>query len=240
VFALVAIVTSSLSARLKRTQHELAKEVVDASQREQRRLGQDLHDGLCQLLVGIKLLAENVKNKLAATAPMEAVEINEIENRLSEALAQADGISRGLYPVELDADDLKGELESLLKKLSSLYGIRCALIFDRPPLFVDPLMAAHVYRMAQEGVINAAKGGKAKNVQVRLTTRAANGVLEVADDGIGFDGHPQRQGMGLRILNYRAQILNGTLRYDPRPGGGTLMSCAWRINNESENKDSRR
>jgi signal transduction histidine kinase len=93
----------------------------------------------------------------------------------------------------------------------------------------DSAIANHVYRIAQEAVINAIKGGQASQVNLRLFYRGDHVMLVVADNGIGFESGPIRKGMGLKLMEYRARVINGTLRFTSRPTGGTLMSCSFPI-----------
>jgi len=253
VFGTVALLTSTLSARLRRAQQDLQrsheelevrvqqrtqelsdevaqriqaeKAILEVSGREQRRLGEDLHDGLCQQLAGIKLMSEEVKERLTERAAQEAPELALIESRLSEALAQADSISRGLYPVELETHGLMAALEELVEKLPKVHRVKCKFICWQPVTVDDTTIATHLYRIAQEAMINAIKSGKATKITVRLRTCGPDTILSVADNGIGFHAHPSRNGMGLTIMNYRTRIINASLQFRSRPKGGTVVSC---------------
>lgn len=264
IFAGVAVLTGSLSGKLKRAKSDLemayddledrirqrtrelsqsnaslVKEmsqrleaensIIEITNREQRRLGLDLHDGLCQILAGTKLLTESVKRKVTEGAAVDAADVDLIENRLSQALAQADNISRGLYPVSLETNGLMSALEELAVKTTRMYPVRCRFLCRAPVETPDASLATHLYRIAQEAVINAIKSGKAGRVNIRLASRVDKAVLTVADNGLGFNGKPLRQGMGLKIMKYRADVIGGVLTFRSRPRGGTLVSCSFHL-----------
>jgi signal transduction histidine kinase len=263
VFGFVALLISTLSARLReakarleRSQEDLEnrvkdrtaelsrvntdlsqeishrleseKELVEISNREQRRLGQDLHDGLCQILAGVRLMTEKLQERLSSQASPETSEVARIESRLSEALAQADTISRGLYPVELETNGLESALYEMAEKISKIYPVNCSFENSSPVTWIDTAAAHHLYRIAQEAVINAIKSGKAKRIVIRLGARAKIGILSITDNGVGFQSSSARQGMGLKIMNYRARMINATLHIRPLPRGGTRVACAFR------------
>src|ERR1700683_1974916 len=175
---------SSLNTDLKaeveqRLQAE--KTILDISNREQRRLGEDLHDGLCQLLAGTRLAALEIKKRLESKSVSEAGDVATIESNLAEALAQADTISRGLYPVELETNGLMAALEEFAAKISKIFPVTSQFICWHPVLIPDSTNSMHLYRIAQEAVMNAIKGGKAKRINIRLKRRGARIVLSIAD-----------------------------------------------------------
>jgi len=203
---------------------EAEEAILGISNREQRRLGQDLHDGLCQILAGVRLMSGELKEKLAARSISEVADAEIIETRLSEALAQADNISRGLYPVELETNGLMSALEEMTAKLSTVFPVICRFRCPRPVHVPDASVANHLYRIAQEAVVNAVKGGRAKHVTVRLFARANGITLSITDDGIGIGNHSARKGMGLKIMEYRARMINAALRFHSRRRGWTRVS----------------
>jgi signal transduction histidine kinase len=247
---LSAILTSLLIARLKeanstlknalvdlekRLTHEIAqrneaeKTILEVSNREQRRLGQDVHDGLSQILVGVKFITEELKEDLKTHGLPQAKSAALIESRLSEALAQSDLISRGLTPVELESNGLMPALEELATKVSKIHPVRCRIKCFFPVDIHDSTITTHIYRIAQEAVMNAIKGGKAKNITIQLRRRQSMILLSVTDDGIGFHKKPLRQGMGLKIMEYRTRMINGSLHFQSRSRGGTRVTCSFSI-----------
>jgi len=203
---------------------EAEKAILDVIDREQRRLGQDLHDGLCQTIAGVRLMVEDLRGKVGGGS-RDLAEM--IEGQLTEALDQAYAIARGLYPVELETNGLTPALEELAAKMSKIHPVRCQFRCPRSVGIHDNAVATHLYRIAQEAVINAIKGGKASRIRVRLRHRGAMMVLSIADNGTGLAGGPARQGMGLKLMEHRARLINAELMFRSRSGGGTLVTCSF-------------
>lgn len=202
------------------------KTILEISNREQRRLGEDLHDGLCQLLAGTRLVTLQVKKRLESKSIPEATDVATIESNLAEALAQADTISRGLYPVELETNGLMAALEELSTKISRIFPVTCQFICWQPVLISDGPVGLHLYRIAQEAAMNAMKGGKAKRINIRLKRRGARILLSIADNGVGFQTQSARKGMGLKIMGYRAKVIGASLQVKSRLNRGTVVTCS--------------
>jgi two-component system CheB/CheR fusion protein len=204
----------------------LERELLEISTREQRRIGHDLHDGICQQLVGIAYLTETLADRLQEKGAGESVEAGRIGQLLNTAIAQTRGVARGLFPVRLEENGLVSALEELAANASELFHLDCRFASDDPPAVVDNAIALHLYYIVQEAVANAAKHGKAKNVRIGLEPVKDRFALTVADDGLGFSlaGH-QHTGMGLRIMHYRARVIGATLELKSQPGRGTQVVC---------------
>ena len=202
------------------------KTILDISNREQRRLGEDLHDGLCQLLAGTRLVTLEVKKRLESKSIPEAADVATIECNLADALAQADTISRGLYPVELETNGLMAALEELSTKISKIFPVTCQFICWQPVLIPDGTSGMHLYRIAQEASMNAIKGGKAKRINIRLKRRGERVFLSIADNGVGFQTQPARKGMGLNIMGYRAKVIGASLQIQSHLHRGTVVTCS--------------
>ncbi len=210
---------------------EAEKAILEVIDREQRRLGQDLHDGLCQTIAGVRLMVEDLRG----TIGRESQDLAEtVEEQLTEALDQAYTISRGLYPVELETNGLMSALEELAAKMSKIHPVRCRFRCPRSVGIHDSAVATHLYRIAQEAVVNAIKGGKASRIHVRLGHRRAMMVLSVADNGTGLANGPARQGMGLKIMEHRARLINAELTLRRRRRGGTLVTCSFPVTGRAE------
>ena len=205
---------------------EAERAILDVSDREQRRLGQDLHDGLCQTIAGARLLVEDLRGKVGGGSQDLA---ETIEGQLTEALDQAYAISRGLYPVELETNGLTSALEELAAKMSKIHLVRCHFRCPQSVAICDNAVATHLYRIAQEAVINAIKGGKADRIHVRLGHRGAMVVLSIADNGTGLASGPARRGMGLKLMEHRARLINAELTFRSRSRGGTLVTCSFPV-----------
>jgi PAS domain S-box-containing protein len=202
-------------------------QILEISDREQARIGQDLHDGLCQQLVGLAFDANSLDHQLAKTGRSEAAAARRIADRLDQAITEARQLSRGLFPVRLEGDGLPSALEELARTTRERSCIVCDFESDGPVLVPDGSLATHLYRIAQEAVNNAVKHARPKLIVIRLRLHAERIELTVEDDGTGLDPAPaiKPAGLGLHIMEYRARTLGGTLQIARGADGGTLVSC---------------
>jgi len=201
------------------------KEILQISHREQRHLGEDLHDGLCQTLVGLRYLTQDLHETVKAEGSPWAEEVGNIHLRLGEALHQADLVARGLYPVELETNGLLAALREMAEKISVIYRVRCRLRCSEEVFSLDLPVANHLYRIAQEAVVNAIKRGKSKRVSIHLRRHRDRFILSITDDGIGLQRSGQRNGMGLKMMMYRSRIINADFRIRSRTKGVTRVTC---------------
>jgi two-component system, LuxR family, sensor kinase FixL len=204
----------------------LEREIQEISEREQRRLGQDLHDGIGQTMTGIAFLAKVLQQKLMAKAIEEAEAAGNIAALINQALAETRRLSRGLCPVVLDNNDIEAALEQLAENLRSLFSVRCELHCDPEVVIADNAVAVHLYRIAQEAATNAIKHGRARNVLLSLTGNGPRVVLKIKDDGAGFPPAPKSKGMGLRVMHHRARIIGATLSMRQPKEGGITVTCS--------------
>jgi len=206
----------------------LEREILEISDRERQRIGQDLHDGLCQSLTGIELMSEVLEQKLARRSREGAAKVGEIASHVREAIRQTRLMAQGLAPVTLESEGLMSGLQELAAKTGKMFGIKCSFVCEAPRLVTDISVATHLFRIAQEAVSNAVKHGEASEVVIRLEIGHENALLLVSDDGLGFPGGAaERQGMGLHIMKYRAGAIGGALSFLPREAGGTEVVCAF-------------
>lgn len=206
----------------------LDKEVVESSHRVQTRIGQDIHDGLGQHLTGITFLSRALEKKLAANGLPEAADAAEISKLVIEALAQTRNLARGLFPVEVESTRLCQSFRELAQTAEQLFHISCTVECDSNLLVSNPNASTHLFRLAQEAINNAVKHGKAHRVSILLGTAGDRAVLRIIDDGVGFPAEgARRNGLGLRIMTYRAQKVGGVLEIHPGQHGGTVVSCTF-------------
>ena len=204
----------------------LERELLETTERGSRRIAQDLHDGLGQLLAGTAHLAGALQKELAAKSRPEARQMDRISKAINEAIAQARDLSRGLHPVESESNGLMVALESLARRTQSLFRVRCRFTCRRPVLVEDNAAATHLFRIAQEAVSNAIKHAKAGRIEISLTGTPERIQLAVRDDGAGMPARqPKKSGMGLRIMRHRAGMINGTLAIRNEPRGGASVLC---------------
>ncbi|MDX1671620.1 MAG: PAS domain S-box protein [Balneolaceae bacterium] len=199
----------------------LEQELLEISEEERQNIGQDLHDGLGQMLTGIGLIARNLARKLNKKGMPEAEEVQEIADMIKEADEQAKGLARGLVKVELDSEGLRTGLERLCKQSAKLFELDCNLQIQDELKVEDRLMALNLYRIAQEAISNASRHGKASVVNVILLQNEEHTTLIVEDNGIGFDApvnQQKKKGMGVKIMHHRANTIGGnlTIRHDEK------------------------
>ena len=147
----------------------LEREILEISNREQRRIGHDLHDGVCQQLAAITYLVDILGDQLQEKGAPESVEAERIGNLINEANAQARSVARGLFPVRLDEHGLVLALEELAASASSRYRIICRFVCQITPVKVESEIELHLYYIVQEALSNAVNHGKASSVIVTLS-----------------------------------------------------------------------
>ena len=206
---------------------EYTEEILKVSEREQRRIGADLHDGIGQQLTGIELLCVGLKNDLAAEGSKFAGQVDRIGRRLRSAIAQARSLARGLAPVDNQPDALRIGLAELAEHTNSLGRLRCRLECSSYASLNDRARAGHLFRIAQEAVNNAVKHSRADEVVIRLGQKEGAIQLEVVDDGRGMPDL-NKGGMGLHMMKYRASVIGAELAVRPGKGGGVSVLCTLR------------
>jgi len=214
----------------------LEKELLEVSEREQQRIGHDLHDSLGQHLTGTALASQVLKEKLTLRGIPEATDASRIVELIEDGISLLRKISKGLHPIEMEADGLMQALEELAANSRLMFKISCCFECESPLLIRDASTAGHLYRIAQEAVSNAVKHGKARNIKIQLETLEDGMALHISDDGIGLpDSFSESTGMGLRIMAHRASIIGGTLTARHEESGGTTVSCLIRLKSNRKN-----
>jgi PAS domain S-box-containing protein len=219
-------------------QKRLEREILEISDQERRRIGQDLHDGLCQHLAGIELMSQVLEQKLAARSKADAARAGDIGRHVREAISQTRALARGLSPVTLESEGLGSGLQELAANAEKMFGVSCQVECPEPVQVRTVSAATHLYRIAQEAVSNALKHGKASKVIIRLEQGDSSTRLTVLDNGHGFSQNTARKnGMGLHIMQYRAGMLGGSLSIERNPAGGTRVICVVPQNPDSPQPD---
>jgi signal transduction histidine kinase len=204
----------------------LERELLEISEREQRRIGHDLHDSLGQHLTGAALAAQVLQERLETRGLPESTEANKVVELVEEGIALSRKLAKGLHPIELEAAGLMQALEELAATSSELLNVSCRFECDSPVLIHDPATSGHLYRIAQEAISNAVKHGKARKIWVQLEAMDDGIALRVKDDGEGLpDSLPVTTGMGLRIMDHRARMIGATFEARRDDAGGTVISC---------------
>ena len=205
---------------------KLEQEILRISEQERRRIGQDLHDGLGQMLTGIGLISRNLAKKLKAAGEAGAEEVSEITELIKQADQQARTLARGLVPVEIESNGLGMALQRVCANAERLFSVKCVFEQTGNAVLQEQNVTFHLYRIAQEAVTNAVKHGKASHIKVTLVLGEDRCRLLVQDNGVGFPvALEEDRGMGVRIMHYRARIIGGTLDIWRGPEGGTTLTC---------------
>ena len=206
----------------------LEQELLQVANKEQQRIGQDLHDGVCQQLAAIAFRTHSLARRLQGQAPAESAEAESIGALINESLNQTRGVARGLFPVRLEENGLASALEELAATTGDRFKVNCTFSCEANLPAIASAVALHVYYIAQEAVLNAARHSKAERISIRLGRAQERLLLSVQDDGSGFaPSDAQRAGMGIAIMGYRARVIGANLDLKTRPGQGTELSCAF-------------
>src|SRR4051794_36859429 len=176
----------------------MEQKMLDISDAERRRIGQDLHDGLGQTLTGVAFLSKALQQRLANKQLAEASDATKIASLVSESIGQTRALAKGLAPVGLEDGGLVSALTQLANSTAGVFNIRCVCRCDPHIEFNDLPIASHLYRIAQESVHNAIRHGKATDVQVKLDADDGTLRLSIDDNGIGITPRPDHGGMGLQ------------------------------------------
>src|SRR5947209_8508601 len=202
----------------------LEREVIESCGREQRRIAYDLHDGVGQQLVGIALSAKLLEQELRAERPTQAKKASAIVRLANETARQTRLTARTLEGAD-GVGDLKVALEALAANVRRNCRVAANVKADASSFPVSAPAAAQLYRVVQEALHNAVEHGRARKVQIDLAVDGDNMVLTVRDDGKGFDGSAASNGMGLRIMRYRAQCIGGWCEVQSNRTEGTIVTC---------------
>ena len=215
----------------------LENAVIEISGREQRRIGQDLHDGLGQHLTGIAFLAKVQEQKLEEKSLPEAADAAKIVHLVNEAIHKTRELRTRAVPVLSGPHGLVSALQEWAGEVEDNFRIGCRLEYDDPVSIEDDNAANHLFRIAQEAVHNAIRHGKAKNIVIGLRDAGEEGVLTIRDDGCGISlERSSGAGMGLRIMDYRARMIGGSLGVERAGECGTLVACLFPLRKRNDIK----
>jgi signal transduction histidine kinase len=234
VFATVGVRNRRIAdaARIRALEdlRQLEKDLVAVSEHEQQRIGQDLHDGICQQLAAVGCAVSALAQDLKERGDPGASDAELIGRSIQQAVADARELAHGILPVHVDRQGLAVALSNLAATMTGLTGVQIKLHETTGFQFDDPGRAMHLYRIAQEAVANAVRHGRARRVDIYLSASPGWLEMRIEDDGRGM---PEQQstegghtGMGLRTMRYRAQSLgDADFAIFERLGGGTVIRC---------------
>jgi signal transduction histidine kinase len=211
-------------------QLRLEREVLDSSENERRRIGHEVHDSLGQKLTAAALSTNALAAALGAQAPALVRRAEDIGQQLRDAIAEARTLSHGLAPVELIDDGLMAALARLADDTARSSETRCVFECEPPVRIADGQTAGELYRIAQEAVANALKHAGASEIRIGLERCDGSVFLDIEDDGEGFDETaPPGDGIGLRVMQYRARLIGAALEVGAAPAGGTRVHASVKL-----------
>jgi PAS domain S-box-containing protein len=205
----------------------LEQEIIEIGDRDLSRLGQDLHDGICQQLVSIAFASDLLRRDLMAKLPSEAVRVARITALLDNAITQARNLSHTLCPVNLAGNGLGVALRELA--MSTTRGLRvvCDADCQEGVVLRDQAAATHLYRIALEAVQSAVKHANASRILIALRRDGDNLHLSITDNGLDADSRNGHEaGVELNIMRYRANMAGGALEVHANPFGGSVVTCS--------------
>src|SRR5882724_2583373 len=239
--------TRELRGTNKKLQSEIERrrgrecQILEISDREQQRLGQELHDGLCQHLTAVAFMARSVALRLKNHRVVDAGDIEKIAQLVNDAATDTRNLSRALHRIDIDAAGFVAALEDLVDR--EIWKTPCRLEVKPSFRLDNDVVAGEIYRIAREAVINANKHSQAREIAIKLERAGKEMVLRVIDDGVGFPSDSKtRRGLGAHIMGYRARLIGARLQIDSPKRGGTRVSCYLRDNavQSKKRKNTRR
>ena len=211
-------------------QRFMEQSLVTAIENERREIGRDLHDALGQIITGISLMSKSLAKKALAVDAKIAGEADTIAGMCVDAMAEAKRLAHGAYPTELEKHGLKSALEHLLDMIRRLHKVETHFAAEERWKPLPPATELHLYRIAQEGLANAVKHGKPKNIHLHLHQHDHMVTMTLRDDGIGISGETDKSkiSMGLNTMQHRASLIGGELSIRPVKPTGTEVRCCIR------------
>lgn len=242
-FVFIAIGTAALrtkqetdAARIQMLDdmRQLELELVNSREREQQRLGQDLHDGLCQQLAAISCAVEALADDLKKRAVPEAADASHIGSVLQKTVTEARQLAGGMTSLHIERGGLSAALATLAQTSNHLGNVPVRLYDSAGDRIANAEHATHLYRIAQEAVSNAIRHSGASEITLRVEEKGPVIELRIDDNGHGFTEQPDRRatGIGLQTMRYRAHAIGADFILHPRPGGGTSVRCTLPISDK--------
>ena len=228
-FLVQALVSERKAARERDDEisrrRRLEGELAGAADEERRRLGHDLHDGVCQQMTGALLRCQALERTLARGGAVASAELAALSGLLEASIDDAQAVAQGLNPLRPEPEALAHALHAAVRQVQRTGLVRCEYRTSGDVRVYDPQVAQHLYRIAQEALSNAVRHARATRIEVELRGRPDDVVLLVTDDGIGLPVAPGGDGMGLRTMAYRAQALGARLRLGSSAPNGASVEC---------------
>ncbi len=232
----VRLRTESLAKEI-RERMRLQKELLETSEHERRRIGHELHDSLCQQLTGAALAGQLTSQKLADQSSPQAAEVGRLVEMIEHSIELTRALSRSLSPVEWQTGRLVENFREQAANACAQFKVDCKFECHELAALPEVNVASQFYHIAAEAIANAVRHGHARNIRVCLECTLDEQVLSVTDDGAGLPEHfEQENGMGLRLMAYRADLIGAKFHIERAAGAGTRVTCAL-LNPSGESKN---
>ena len=207
--------------------HRLEREILEIGERERRRIGHDLHDGLGQHLTATAMAAQVLCENITVQSVRAAHEAKRIVTLVEQAIDQTRSLAKGLLLAEIEEDRLLAALHELAATTRDQFRIECLFRATETVQLPDNAAASHLYRIAQEAVRNAARHGRARRIEITLLAQRDAVTLAIDDNGAGIAPERRRDssGLGLRIMAHRAAMIGADFAIESPPEGGTRIVC---------------
>ncbi len=209
-------------------QQALTRAVLETQEGERRRLAVDLHDSVGQVLSAVKMNMSRLEKQQArlANPPDDAYQemFGATQGMVNDSIGEIRNIIRNILPPVLRDFGLVAAVRDLCEKIQTNTGIAVQFSYDGEPFRAKPESEVMLYRVVQELFNNALKHAQASELTVSLVRRGEQLTLTFSDNGVGFDSKKVANGLGLRGMESRIQLLKGELRLDACPGEGTCTT----------------
>lgn len=225
-------------------QKELEREIARVSEEERQQMGQVLHDDLGSHLAGVEAMSSLLAARLERENHKDAVLAGEIRELVNQAIQKTRAMVRGLVPVRLEATGFMAAVQQMCRDVGKAFGITCGITDNTCKGGLSNISAlTHIYYIIRESVHNAARHGEAARIEVVFSDDLPDLIVEIRDNGIGMPGigmpgrgqgaaqedgeagEPVRQGMGLTIMQHRADLIGARLEILENGSGGTVIRC---------------
>jgi signal transduction histidine kinase len=223
---------STVEERTRALTHEmgergrLEREIIDLSEREHQRFGQELHDLVCQELASISIATHMLTRELLAMELDKANDAREIAQMVDHALAKTRSVARGFFTAGFDGLGLEEALRESARHTAERNRISCVVRWPKNLAIADEDTVINFFRIAQEALQNADKHASASHIEISLEHKQNMLQLIVEDDGVGLPAlNPKRKGLGLSIMAHRAGLIGGEFKTERPAKGGTRVVC---------------
>jgi len=198
----------------------LQRELLDISLLEQQRIGQDLHDNLGQNLTGATFLIQTIKQEVSKGIMPGLLNIEKVDNIIRNVLMKTRSISRVLYPVEMETEGFCSAIEGMAENVENVFNVQCKVIIEGEFIIKENRISLHLYYIVREAVNNSIKHGKAECITICLKKLDESFFMEISDNGIGSKKTIKKDGMGLKIIQYRATMIGAKFEIKSEEGEG--------------------